>query len=269
MKSNHQKVDKIYHIHTYFCGHSTNSVSGVVQYALKNNYSYLIFTEHCPLKNNSKIRRPHHSQLKVLKDQINHYNEKYKGRIKIEFGYECEFPIAQRKRIIELQDDGICDFFILGVHFFGNMWKSFKYALYDTQASDLNDYYKMMADACESGLFSWIAHPDLWCGSYGVWDDKAISLTQKIIDLSIKYDIPLAFNANGLAVKKDDLHYPCKPFWEMVAKSKAKVLIEADSHYPMIHSVRWMNYAYDTALSYGLKDNIIDDVKLKYFKKKA
>ena len=121
MKSSHQKVDKIYHIHTYFCGHATNIVSGVVQYAIKNNYTRLVFTEHCPLKNNSKIRRPHESQLKTLREQINHYNEKYKGKLLIEFGYECEFPFAQRKKITELVNDGICDLFILGVHFFGNM----------------------------------------------------------------------------------------------------------------------------------------------------
>ena len=267
MKNNHQKVDKIYHIHTYFCGHSTNSVSGVVQYAIKNNYTHLFFTEHCPLKNNSKIRRPHLSQLRVLRKQIDHYNKKYEGKIKIEFGYECEYPFAQRKKITELAEDGICDFFILGVHFYGNMWRNFKYVVYDTANEDLDEYYQMTKEACESGLFSWIAHPDLWCGSYGVWDNKAKELTQKIIDLSIKHDIPLAFNANGLATKRDDLHYPCKPFWEMVSKSKAKVLIEADSHYAAVHSVRWMNYAYDTAISWGLKNNIIDDVKIKYFKK--
>ena len=121
MKNNNQKVDKIYHIHTYFCGHATNSVASVVQYALKNNYTKLVFTEHCPLKNNSKIRRPHISQLKTLRRQIDHFKEKYKDRLTIEFGYECEYPFAQRKRIVELKDDGICDFFILGVHFFGNM----------------------------------------------------------------------------------------------------------------------------------------------------
>ena len=267
MKSNNQKVDKIYHIHTYFCGHATNSVSGVVQYAIKNNYTRLVFTEHCPLKNNSKIRRPHESQLKTLREQINHYNEKYKGKLLIEFGYECEFPFAQRKKITELVNDGICDFFILGVHFFGNMWKTFKYAVYDTDEKDLESYYQMTSEALESGLFSWVAHPDVWCGSYGKWDNKAIDLTQKLIDLSIKYDIPLGFNANGLASKRDDLHYPCKPFWEMVAKSKAKVLIESDSHFPMVHSIRWMNYAYDTAVSFGLKNNIVEDVELKLFKK--
>ena len=268
MKSNHQKVDKIYHIHTYYCGHATNSVAGVVQYALKNNYARLVFTEHCPLKNNSKIRRPHTTQLKALREQIDHYKEKYKGRLHIDFGYECEFPFAQRKRIIELAEDGICDFFILGVHFFGKMWKQFKYALFDTTEENLDEYFTMMSDACDSHLFSWIAHPDLWCGSYGKWDQKAIDLTQRIIDLSLKHDIPLGFNANGLASKRDDLHYPCKQFWEMVSKTKVKVLIEADSHYAMVHSVRWMNYAHDTAVSYGLEKNLIDDVNLKYFKKK-
>jgi hypothetical protein len=50
----------------------------------------------------------------------------------------------------------------------------------------------------------------------------------------------------------------------MVAKHKEiKVIIESDAHKLEHISTEWLDNAYDIAISYGLKDNLVEDVTLK------
>ncbi|GHU48177.1 hypothetical protein FACS1894218_4360 [Bacilli bacterium] len=39
----------IYHLHHQICGHATNDIPTLVEYALKHDYHNLYFTEHRPL----------------------------------------------------------------------------------------------------------------------------------------------------------------------------------------------------------------------------
>ncbi len=258
-------VKELCHLHTYFCGHATTSVNDIVLYALDHGYKRVIFAEHCPLKNNRKIFRPLVKQINLLQKQVNYWNEKLKGKMMVEFGLECEFPISHQKYFLDLLNSSICHFAILGVHFYYNMWKNYKFVVYDTTSKqDLDNYYEMALSAAQTKLFSWFAHPDIWLNSYKKWDQNAIDLTKKIIELSIKYDLPLGYNANGLHKERNGFNYPSSYFWKMVAKTKAKVIIESDAHNLKTCSTYWMNKAYLSAIKLGLKKNIVPAIKLRY-----
>jgi histidinol phosphatase-like PHP family hydrolase len=118
--------------------------------------------------------------------------------------------------------------------------------------------------ALKSGIFSLYAHPDIFLQNYRKWDDKAKWLTKQIIELSIKYKVPLGFNANGLHQIRNDFNYPSRLFWKEVAKSKAKVLIEADAHHIPTLSKSWLEKAKREAIKYGLKKNLVDKIDIKY-----
>jgi hypothetical protein len=105
-------------------------------------------------------------------------------------------------------------------------------------------------------------------GSYHKWDDAAIKLTDDLIQLCIKYDMPMGFNANGLHRKRDGFNYPSELFWQRVVGTQAKVVIEADAHDLETLSEKWLASAQKEALRIGLKPNLIDDIPLKYFKNK-
>jgi histidinol-phosphatase (PHP family) len=111
----------IYHIHNEICGHATNTLKEVVNYALNHNYTRLVFTEHSPLDDNQMIFRPSHAQVAHLREQIDKVNSKYKGKLKIEFGYEIEYPKVHREYFHNFINDLQCDFLIFGNHFYGDM----------------------------------------------------------------------------------------------------------------------------------------------------
>jgi hypothetical protein len=42
--------------------------------------------------------------------------------------------------------------------------------------------------------------------------------------------MPMGFNGNGMFRERNGFNYPTPNFWDLVSKSRVKVLIEADSH---------------------------------------
>lgn len=262
-------LKNIYHIHTHYCGHSTNYVYSVVDYAIRNGYQSLYFVEHCPI-NTIKIFRPSKKAIKYLINEINIEQEKHKNEIKLFFGYECEYPISIHGFVKTLAESGDALFMILGIHWLGSLKKDYHWTLYDAcSPDDLDEYYTMAKMGLESGYFSWIAHPDIWLTSYQKWDEHAIKLTDKLIALCESLNIPMGFNANGFMKKGNNIFaYPCEYFWKQVAKSKVKVLIEADAHDLNAMSKKNMFDTYSLAIKWGLKNNIIFNVKLKVLNKK-
>lgn len=265
----------IFHIHTYICKHSTNTVESVVAYALKHGYKKLYFTEHIPMlvKCPLQPRRPSMEELADEKRRIDAFNKKYKNKIKIYFGYEVEYNKVNRWHAKELAKDPYCEFFIFGNHFYGDMFKltiPLKLAIDVTKTpQQIKEYTDNALAAISSGLFSWVAHPDLFLNSYRKWDKYAQTACKKIIAAAIKYKMPLAFNVNfNTTFKgKDEWHYPCKYFWELVAKTDIPVIIESDSHILKRMTVSWLKQAHKLALSFGLKHNLTENIKLVKLKK--
>jgi HisJ family histidinol phosphate phosphatase len=81
----------IYHIHDQCCGHASNTLDSIIKTSLKEGYTELFLTEHCPLDNNNIIFRPSRKEINDLRNQINKANKKYKGKLLIHFGFESEY----------------------------------------------------------------------------------------------------------------------------------------------------------------------------------
>ena len=260
-------LKNIFHIHDKCNGHAQNTVDQIFEIAHENGYEKLYFTEHCPL-NSKTLYRPSYQDIKKLKQQIEFENKKYPN-IKSYFGYEMEYPIIKRHYFDQLVRDPYCDFVIFGDHHYGDMWLESHFSMINTTSIErVNEYYQMAKDAIESGLFSWFAHPDIWLSAWKKWDKAAKDLTKKLIDLCLENNMPMGFNLNFKPEKRTDFTYPSAYFWKEVAKSKVKVLIEVDSHDNRTLQKQWIEDGYKLALNMGLKNNLIDDIKLKLLDKK-
>ena len=266
----------IFHIHNNCCHHSSNTLDNIVHYSLSHGYKKLYFTEHCYCNVDCVLqkRRPTTNEIKNLKSLINIYNKKYAKKLHIYFGYEIEFNKQNQWYYEQLVRDPYADFLIFGNHFYGDIFKmEYPFPLVMNCTKNINNLleYKMnQIAAMESGLFSWIAHPDIFLNSYKKWDKKAQELSTCIIQCAKRNKSILGFNVNFPSPfnSKKKWHYPVKQFWNLVSKTNVKVLIESDSH--DIHTIKqnWLNNAYKLALSYGLKNNLIQNIELKYLSKK-
>lgn len=264
----------IFHIHTHICKHASNKIEEIVAYALKHNYKKLYFTEHayidvkCPYS----VSRATKKEIAQLRHKIDNYNNKYKNKLKIYFGYEVEYNKANRWYFKQIAKDPYCDFFVFGNHFYGDMFKM-RWPLplvvnVTKNTKQLKEFDANNKAGMSSGLMSWVAHPEVFLNSYGKWNKTTLAVSKNIIAYAKKYKLPLAFNVNIKSYEtKTEWHYPSKYFWQLVAKTNIPVIIESDAHDMHTITVEWLNKARKLAISYGLEKNLVDDIKLNLLKK--
>ena len=268
-----QKI--IYHIHNEICKHSTNKLNEIVAYALKHNYKELYFTEHPPIDKKCfyQRRRATYPEVKNLVNNISKVNKKYKGKLHIYFGYEIEFNKADRSFVRRYKKDPYAQFFIFGNHFYGSIFDIKKLpaplVMHTTKTlSQLKEFDENNKLGMSSGLMSWVAHPDIFLNSYKKWNKTTLLISKNIIAYAKKYKLPLGFNVNFQSYeKKSEWHYPCIHFWKLVAKTNIPVIIESDAHDMHTLKVEWLEKARQLAISYGLKKNLTENIKLKMLKK--
>lgn len=264
----------IYHVHDVCCKHATLTLEKVVSYALEHGYKEIYYTEHCPIsvKCDYQVRRATQDELVDLNRRIQMYNKRYNGKLHIYFGYEAEFNKANRWYFEKLARDPLCQYLILGCHFFGDLFKA-KLPLFYTKThtfypKQIGEFLEMNEAGIKSGLFSWLAHPEIFLNSYTHMDKHSISACKQIIKLAKKFKLPLGFNVNFNAVTKSPFHYPSKHFWKYVAGTNIPVIIESDAHDLEKITIEWLDQAKKLAYDFGLKNNLVEKVKINWLPKK-
>ena len=121
--------------------------------------------------------------------------------------------------------------------------------------------------AIKSGLFDFIAHPDLYMINYPRFDSKCEKIAHEICRAAEEYDIPLEINANGirrgLKNKEDGIYYsyPCYKFWDIAKNYQIRIIVNSDCHGPKFLADEALDEAYRFAQSLGLE--IIYELPIK------
>lgn len=244
-----------YHTHTKYCGHAKGDVEDYVKEAVNLNMEELGISDHAPIPLNHGMTKEEWEENYCYENMdINTFdnllkeidNLKSKYNIKLYKGCESEYLYNNDDWYKELR--GKLDYMILGIHFFngeGRVLDTYK----DITYKNVDCYYECAKRAIETGLFDYLAHPDLYLFDYksingkNEFDDKAKEVCLKLIDLCVKHDIYFEINTNGLKYSKDKNNrelwlYPNIEFFKVVKEymnknpNKLKLIIGADAHEP-------------------------------------
>lgn len=261
-----------YHSHTYLCGHAGGNPIDYVKEAIKHNFKEIGISEHAPMANlrneNSRIHEYNYQTYHELLDEAKTYAEKH--NIKFFKGLEIEyFPhiTVYEKYLKDL------DYLILGQHYIikNNEYKS-SFAL--DSLEDVIIYRDTVVEGLETGYFNLICHPDLCFFNIKNPTEEQYEALRPIAKKAKELNIPIELNANGIrrAYNEDkvalgdydNLRYPRKRFFEIVAEEGAEVIISSDAHstdalwdYAMLES-------YKFAKMLNLK--VINKLKMNYYK---
>lgn len=244
-----------YHTHTKYCGHAKGDVEDYVKEAVYLNMEELGISDHAPIPLNHGMTKEEWEENYCYENMdINTFdnllkeidNLKSKYNIKLYKACESEYLYNNDDWYKELRSK--LDYMVLGIHFFngeGRVLDTYK----DITYKNVDCYYECAKRAIETGLFDYLAHPDLYLFDYksingkNEFDDKAKEICLKIIDLCVKHDIYFEINTNGLKYSKDknnrDLWlYPNIEFFKVVKEymdknpNKLKLIIGTDAHEP-------------------------------------
>lgn len=224
-----------YHTHTTRCQHATGSDEDFVLSALKGGYQELGFSDHTPWK----YHTDYVSDIRMTPDELPGYvesiralQEKYKQQISIKVGLECEyFPqyIYWLKHVIK---EYRLDYVIFGNHHFHTDEK-FPYFGRHTDSRDMLDLYEESSiEGIESGLFAYVAHPDLFMRSYPKFDRHCTLASRHICRAAVRRNIPLEYNIGfeEYNEKHGAVTYPSPEFWQIAANEGCTAIIGVDAH---------------------------------------
>lgn len=104
--------------------------------------------------------------------------------------------------------------------------------------AELKSYTDYLIATMDSGLFAFLAHPDLFGNVYLTWDAEAEACTKAILGAAETYCVPLEINGYGF--RKPEIEtpsgsrskYPWLPFWELARGFDVQVIVNSDAHRP-------------------------------------
>ena len=231
---------KDYHSHTFRCKHASGEVIDYATVAAKQGLQVLGVSDHTPSPDGRwNTLRMSIAELDSYDAAIESARKAY-PELTILKGMECEyieeFLDFYQEELLEKRK---FDYLIAGSHFFLCRGKWTGTHSYIKSREELEAYANNVIASMASGLFAFIAHPDLFGNSYELWDEHTLYCSKLILEAAVKYKIPLEVNAYGFRKRPKETAqgtrppYPLTPFWELAAEYDGlSVIANSDAHQP-------------------------------------
>lgn len=251
-----------YHTHTWRCNHATGREEEYVRAALDRKFEILGFADHTPYF----FPGDYYSGFRMGPEQLNDYcntvrllQKKYAGQIEIPLGAEVEYYPDLFHRLLPVLRDAGLDYMLLGQHFVGNEVGEHYSGSPTGEESILKRYCEQSADAMQTGLFTYFAHPDLinFRGEERVYRQHM----RLICTEARSCGIPLEINMLGAWSGRN---YPNPIFWEMAAEEGCTVILGCDAHAPdHLHKLETEQKLLEMAGRLGL--DLVEKAELRKF----
>lgn len=224
-----------YHTHTSRCGHAKGSDDDYCQAAIQAGYSILGFSDHAPYKGKPMPRA--RMDWEMLDDYLNSVKElqdKYRGQLDIKLGLETEyFPEYEQDR--RLLGEKV-EYLILGQHF-ARPKGGVSYFTSNTD-EQLLGYCENVLKGLESGMFLYLAHPDVYMFKQTEFNETCAQIAHLIAAKAAETNTPLEVNVHGVPRGRPRFaagyryYYPHREFWQIAAQYPVKCLLGVDAHSP-------------------------------------
>lgn len=236
-----------YHTHTWRCQHARGTEAQYVEAAVEQGFAALGFADHTPWPYQSDFV----SGMRMRMDQFDDYRrtvldlrEQYAGRIEIPLGLECEAFPEWFGWLRDFKAEYL-DYIILGNHYDysdeGDHRRLYPAGGYYFgkchKAEQVIRYGERTLAGMATGLYDYVAHPDLFMNTYRTFDADCRAVSRDLCQAAKDLGLPLEFNLLGAARQDDALArgyqgYPCPGFWEIAAETGCTAVIGFDAHSP-------------------------------------
>ncbi len=226
-----------FHTHTRLCKHATGDPVDYVQQAAADGCSVLGISDHCPYPDSTwsgsrmaVANVPEYLELIALAQET--------APFPLYWGFECEWHPAYESWYRDyLRYELGAEYLVYGSHWVeedGAFWYIPEYP----GRERLKRYTNMTVQGIQSGLYDYIAHPDIFLAGYPHLDEDVLSACREIIDAAVDAGLPMEINGLGLnrvPIAGDNgprAPYPVREFWEMAAGAGAVIICNSDAHRP-------------------------------------
>ena len=219
-----------YHTHTPRCRHAWGDEQAYIENAILRGLKIFGFSDHTP----QWFPGSYYSRMRMYPQELSEYcatvrslQKEYAGQLAIPLGLEVEYyPAIFPELIIRLRDQGI-DYLLLGQHWIGNEMDEPYSGAPTEDESILRRYCDQAIAAMETGLFTYLAHPDLICftGDRTIYDAHM----RRLCRAAKTTNTPLELNFLGISGNRN---YPDMRLWALAAEEDCQVVLGIDAHCP-------------------------------------
>lgn len=228
-----------YHTHTPRCLHASGTEEEYVLAAIEGGFSILGFSDHTPNHYPSgyvATMRMRDVELPDYVQKVRAAGKKYADRIRVLCGLECEYFPRHLPWILEQKEKHALDYLILGNHFDSTDEPGHMYFGDVRDHQNLRRYTEMTIRGLQTGVFLYLAHPDVVLSQYPQFDRYAADAARELCRAAKELNIPLEYNLLGRLYwgkpRFRGLGYPCPAFWEVAAQEGVSCIIGVDAHAP-------------------------------------
>lgn len=262
-KREDEGVKANYHTHTTRCQHAEGTDEAYVLAAIEAGFDVLGFADHAPWP----FGRGFVSGIRMRCDQLPGYlaslqvlQAQYAGRLELHIGLEAEYFPRYHDHLLRMRDEGVT-YFILGQHYADSEEENMYVGMECRWDAGVMRYAEAVVKGIRSGLYSYVAHPDLYMRSRPAFDKVCMRAADMICQAAREAGLPLEYNLLGLAsqLQGDGRGYPHRDFWRYARKWDNDVILGVDAHAPshLTRSDLWERGRQNVlALGYRLVDHL-------------
>ena len=244
------------HTHTPRCHHARGTEREYVEAAISAGIQKLGFSDHTPYFFPGEYYSRFRMRPEEMEDYVNSVyacREDYKGRVDIRLGLEAEYYPAYFPELRAWLKDSPVEYLLLGQHYIGNEIGDHYSGWASTDIDHLRRYCSQVSDAMYTGLFTYLAHPDLihFTGNIQIYRDHVRTICRASKDCGV----PLELNFLGM---REGRHYPNMEFWYVAAEEGCDVVFGCDAHAPEeLEHAMWEEKALQMVRQLGMR--LIED----------
>ena len=219
-----------YHTHTWRCNHARGTERQYIESAIEAGIRILGFSDHTPCP----FPGDYYSDYRMYVHQTEEYfrtltdlKAEYAGQIELHIGVEAEYYPALFDGMMELLRQYPCEYMLLGQHFLYNEENAPYVYVPSSDPHWLKDYVNQTLEGLRTGLFTYLAHPDLftWRGDAGTYRREMTRLCLGVKELGYVME----YNLLGHYARRN---YPTETFWHIAAEVGNTVILGIDGHEP-------------------------------------
>ena len=222
-----------YHIHTTLCHHAVGDPIEYVEAARRAGLTEIGFADHNPMPQQFDVWRMSIDDLPRYLEMV---QTAQSTGFPVRLGLECDFVAGYESWIEQLAEKAPWDYLIGSVHYIAPGWDvdNPKYLARFKQypvEEIWGLYWKQYICCIESGLFDFVAHPDL-AKKFGYRPAGDLRrYYEPVIESLAKNDVAFEINTAGLRKEAQEI-YPAAGFVELAKQAGVPMLINSDAHAP-------------------------------------
>ncbi len=217
-----------FHTHTKLCGHAgIYELEEYIMHARNNGITRIGFSDHAPFPTllfTEENQRMFYDEIDYYIDRVNTI-KKDNSDMEVLTSFEAEYDPLLESHLRDLRSK--VDYMVLGQHFVLNNPIDGDYPI---------KYADMVCKGIESGIFDFIAHPEIFLlerkkinsEEIDKFNSNIYKAYQMICFKAKEYNIPVELNLKYISLIGSETIL----FWKLVSSLNLKVLVGLDAHDP-------------------------------------